>query len=229
MIGDTVRRSLTPTAAAVILGVAALVLSAQAHAMVIGFEGVVPPGSLLVWPATPYSEGGFTITNSLGRDSYTDAIYSAATPGVIGNGTDIFGWAGTMENQITLSLTQDGGAPFSIESLDASPLVGGYFHPDGMTLTTIGYVSGGGTVTETLALVKDTWVTFGLPATFGNLTRLDIIGNPHVPTGYGLGNDFAMDNLVLNQPSQPDLVPEPATLSVLALGALGLLRRRRNR
>jgi hypothetical protein len=70
--------------------IAGLAMGAPAaNAVTIGFEGVAGPGVDVI-PVTPYTEGGFTLTNSVG--GLTDGIFDVAGPIVNNNGSDVFGW-----------------------------------------------------------------------------------------------------------------------------------------
>ncbi len=185
-------------------------------AVTITFEDVAPTGGIVI-PVTPYSEGGFTLTNGYEHDS--DGIFSS-TVSVNSSGSDIFGWCGSCgSTPITLTLAADDGSLFSIESLDATNLAPGYYST-GMGITVTGNLLGGGTVTQDLIFVEDTFTTFYLSSDFADLTSLQI-------QALFRGADLAMDNIVLNNGAST--VPEPSTMILLfsGLAAMAGLGRRK--
>ena len=183
-----------------------------AFAVTIGFEGVAPPGGSSPQPVTPYVEAGFEFTSSGG----INAIFDSATPGVNTNGSDIFGWcAQECVGLQTITLTTTNDVPFDLFSLDASNNFLGVFFP-GQAIDVVGFLTDGGTVSQSLPLVEDTWTTFSFTG-FTNLTRVEFSQpgpDPETP-------DPAMDNLVVQA------IPEPSTAALLALGLAGLAVRGR--
>jgi hypothetical protein len=193
---------------------AALMLAAlgglQAHAATITFEGVVPPGGYQV-PVTPYTEAGFTLTNS---GAYgTDGIFTPGS-GINDNGSAVFGWC-TSCGPVTITLTYTGGGTFSLSSLDAANLNGGFTN---QSIVATGHVSGGGTVVAILPLT-DNWSVFLLPG-FASLTSVDFFGSNNFSDNVGF------DNLV-----SANAVPIPGALPLFATGLAGLgwLARRRRK
>jgi hypothetical protein len=63
--------------------------------------------------------------------------------------------------------------------------------------------------------------------TFGLADELRAIDLDDTPTFEAYGTDPARTNYVIPAPAVENVVPEPGTLSLLALGGLGLLARRR--
>lgn len=197
----------TPVSAS-LLFIAALSFSARAIAVTLGFEGVVPVGSFVV-PVTPYSEAGFSLTNSLGPASNSDGIFDAAS-GQVDNGTDAFGWCGGCDvAPLVITLTENGGSPFSLLSFEAANLSFGLFTP-GEQIVVTGNLAGGGTVVQAFSLVQDTFTLFTLGAGFTNLTSVDFVGSL-APAG----SHLAFDNLVV-------AIPEPTAALLVAGGLLGL-------
>lgn len=83
------------------------------------------------------------------------------------------------------------------------------------TLSLIGHLVGGGSVTTSLN-TSDTWMTYALSG-FNNLSSVDIYGyNVYA---------VAIDNLEINASA----VPEPASMALLGLGLAGVLAARRRK
>jgi hypothetical protein len=119
---------------------AGMVLSAPSFATVLTFEGIVASNSDQI-PATPYSEGGFTLTGSNGDEGIFGAS-SDNTDGTAVYGFCLFNGCGT-----TILLTATGGGPFSLNQLAAADLETG----DGAsTIELLGNIAGGGTVEQVL-------------------------------------------------------------------------------
>ena len=211
-----------------VVGLAVVVVlagEAPVLAEVIQFEGVAPDGGMVA-PVTPYSEAGFTLTQDL--DPGGSITYPEGTDGIIAwnsgantNGSDVFGWCGGCfePERITLILTQDAGDPFSFQSFEASNLADAFF-VTGAYIRVTGFLSGGGTLTQTFDLVEGTYPTFTLDPGFTNLDRVEFQGSE-------FGMEYAMDNLTLAR------IPAPSTLvglvSMGLIGTLGYLWRRRRR
>lgn len=191
-----------------IMGLALYGLSVSgAHAVMMTFEGVAPAGGSII-PVTPYSEVGFTLTNSLGGD--TDGIFDSAAPAVNTNGTDIFGWCAYC-GDLTITLTMNGGGAFDFVSFDSAVLETG-----SNTLDVVGYFSGGGTATTQITQTEN-WTTQVL--NYVGVTSVDFTFGPThtVPLP-----DHAFDNLVMN-------VPEPTSVALMGIGLAGLAWARRRK
>lgn len=125
------------------------------------------------------------------------------------------------------TVSQIGGAPFALTSIDISEAHGlGFFAARQVQIT--GNVFGGGTVSRLLDLDNNLvdnvfanyFQTFVLDADFGNLSSFTLTGMGAL-AGQG-SNYYAIDNVVVDT-----AVPEPGTLSLLGLGSAYLFRRRR--
>lgn len=200
--------------AAALLAVAGYAGHARAAPVTMMFEGVVSAGGSVV-PVTPYSEVGFTLTNSLGTS--TDGIFDAAS-GVNTNGTDIFGWcASCSPTPLTITLTKTGGGVFSLLGFDTAILELGLGPLN--VIDVIGHLSGGGTVTTTITQTA-AWTT----------QTLGYLGVTSVDFAFGPGHsdlpNHAFDNLTMDTQLQ---VPEPGGLALLGLGLAGLWAGRRRK
>ena len=196
---------------------AMLLVAGPANAVIIGFEGVVPPSSSVV-PATPYSEAGFTLTNSL-APAPIEGIFGVAS-GTNNSGSAIFGWCGGCLDGLILTLSADSGAPFSLLSFEAANLNPGAFVP-GMAIQVTGNLASGGTVVQTFFLIQDIFTLFTLDPGFVGLSSVEFLGTPF-PT-----DNFAFDNLEVVFTTAA--VSEPATLALFGLGlaGFGFMRRKR--
>ena len=206
-----------------LLGVGALVLagsvgSAQAATITFEDQGFVPQ---LPFNAEPrngdLTSGGFFFDMPGINPVYQLANNSAN----ISNGTTYLVIEGA-PSQVTMS--QVGGAPFALKSLDYAKWQGPTLAAAAITVT--GHRTDNTTVMTTLSPVGD--FTSGGPGTdfqtaiFGvdwtNLASVVLVGSGATS---GNLNYFAIDNLV---------VPEPGALSLLGLGCAYVIgRRRRNR
>lgn len=208
-----------------LFAVLVIAMAAQnASAVVIDFEAT-PLGL----PATPLTEDGFDVVSSQDLGAPV-GVFDPTNPVAVSNGTNILGWCGSCGTLQVISVAPSGGGVFSAQSVDATNLwrveedVAGVNFQPGMTLDVTGHLNGGGTVTQSLTIVEDTFQTFALIG-FNNLTQLDFnVGGVQV-TGAPVTSDPVIDNIVLNMDA---IVPEPATavLGMLGVAMIGLRRRR---
>ena len=183
------------------LAIAVVLPVTEADATTITFEGFAPAGGVVnINPAFPYTEGGFTLrpTNPL------SAVFdSAAAVDMPGNLTDFFGFADS--NIPRLQLTGGIGL-FDLTSLLLGPIIPAGTGTTSVTIT--GHRAVGPDLTSNLVgLTTATTATLN----WTNLTSVDF----RATTAAGL------DNIVVTS------VPEPASLTVLALGLVGLAASRR--
>ena len=183
------------------LAIAVLVPVTEASATTITFEGFAPVGSLVnINPGFPYVEGGFTLTPTNPLSAVFD---SAAVADMPGNLTDFFGF---QESNIP-RLRPTGGGVFDLTSLLLGPSTNA--GPNAVINVTItGHRAVGPDITSTLlGLTTATTATLN----WTNLTSVDFTAT----------NDAGLDDIVVTS------VPEPASLTVLALGLAAIAATRR--
>jgi hypothetical protein len=151
---------------------------------------------------------------------YTESGFSLATPGPGGFVTWCSGNPSYAGNNLWISdggtnalLTQNGGGPFSIQSIDLAHLESGTFGPQSFTFT--GNLFGGGTVSQ----------TFTIGAQSGSPTFSEFVFGPGWTNLSSV--TFASQNSTYYQFSDvvlgaPIGAPEPATMTLLATGLVGL-------
>jgi hypothetical protein len=115
-------------------------------------------------------------------------------------------------------LTQADGGAFNLYSIDIANLFTQSVSPFSQTTSTItftGLLRSGGTVTQLYTTTADDLLHTVNFSSFNDLTSVSWVqeGMPY----------HQFDNVTVS----PTAVPEPGTIAVLGLGALGLLRRRR--
>lgn len=197
-----------------VVGVAIGLLAANVNASVIDFEDIAIPSGTYTGGGVvngDFSSGGFLFDNSTNHYHLVNNYAYAAANGTTYAAFD--NWAGN--NVTTMSMTS--GGLFNLTSIDFSE----FWNTDWTkTLTVTG--SGGQTAVITLDGINDELGPLNDFQTelFG-WTDLSWVSFDSNDDGTG-DNYWGMDNITYSS------VPEPATLSLLGLGLLGLgLTRRR--
>ncbi|NKB59269.1 MAG: PEP-CTERM sorting domain-containing protein [Alphaproteobacteria bacterium] len=199
--------------------------AAQAVVVNVDFEDLGPG---LVLGAPGLSSQGFTLAPATGRvasalNGGCIACASNGTRSLVAGGIGIGPASGN-----PISMTSDGGFTFRLLSLDIAEFVNIDNDDNADQILLTGFVTGGGTVGETLFLDNindgDGGVAdFQAGALSGFwassiLTQLDISG---LRTGDGAADrGFSLDNIVVDADGIE--VPEPATLALLGAGLFGL-------
>ncbi|MBI1334615.1 MAG: PEP-CTERM sorting domain-containing protein [Armatimonadetes bacterium] len=194
----------------VAVGSALLVFPAIASATVIDFEDITSDQF-----DNPLVSEGYNFNFSAGgwgilTDSYTGS-------GRVQDGSVTLAAIGDDNNGATGSVNFKpiSDAPFSMESFDSAVFDGTFATG---SITVVGNYEGGGTTSQVFN-VTNQWQTFMLDGSFTNLDSITVMDNGS--GGLGTVSGFQLDNLTI------DSVPEPASLAVLGIGALALVRRRR--
>ena len=182
------------------------VLSAQAsQAILLDFNTLTASGSSLVNVADGYTEDGFKFLN-LTIPNAADSF------GVWQTGSTAFAGSAALFNQwqdAVTQLTQINGGAFDVASIQLASL---NLSPLPNTVTFKGTRADNSTVTQAITMVNPSVLTTYAFSGMNNLIKLE----------WGQSIPFhQFDNISVNP------VPEPATLAVLSLGALALVRRRR--
>ena len=197
------------TRMACLAALAALLSPIAANAGLITFDG------LGVNTDDPVTVDGITF-------DYQDRNgWAIGIPGVnlccsLNNGTDALLIRDTADYDMTIELTDALGGEFSLNSFDVA---GGHIGGSGMSILITGFLSGGGTIVQSVSTIADTFLTVSL-AGFNDLTSVTIRG-----TGSDFLTDaFQIDNVLVNSDVT---VPAPGTIALIGLGLVGMAFRRR--
>jgi hypothetical protein len=186
---------------------------APAQAVVMDFESLASP--FYSYLGSSYTESGFTITSSLDPFAFAYQIWGSDSPYSTGS------TAVTNGQIASTTLTQVGGGAFTLASIDladyanANPSYyyggGGGAIPIPVTVDFIGYLVGGGTVSESFttdALLGMQNFNF---TNFTNLTSVEFGSTGSFPY-------FQFDNINVTS-ANSTAVPEPFTVLGTLVGA----------
>ena len=181
-------------------------MSISASATLIEFEGLTSPGTEVT--EITVNESGFTLTaNDNGLRVLSETFGGTG----LTNPTGDFGFIQNSADTITLS----GDSVFSINSMNLGML----FSSSAGNVAVTGNLFGGGTISTLFNVVNvsnngGSFASYVFDSSWINLTSIDI----HRDSGIFMG----IDNISVNAQS----VPDPSTLVIFALGAMGLFSRR---
>jgi hypothetical protein len=185
-----------------ILWIALLGTSLRAD-VVVDFE-TAPPGVYSVGEG--FNTQGFTFTEDLNSPSATAAFAMVPTncsPSCVSDGTQTLG----AFNASLINMKLAAGGTFDLLALDFAGTFPGSTRNTSV-LEVDGHLLGGGVVTALLTTPDpNTFATFALPITFGDLVSVDIYGIQDAGNGGPNGPEFQLDNLVTSTFTS---VPEPA-------------------
>jgi hypothetical protein len=170
----------------------------------------VPPGTLAVF--NPYQSQGFSLTSSSGGFVFNSPDTGNGAPQPVGNNPFFAGSNGLAAfSPATITLARTDGGPFSLLSID---LARNFAFDPAPSVTFTGTLAGGGTVSETFAVTTASPPLVFQTFLFTGFTDLTSVSWDQGAANQGI-HQFGNVRLAI--------VPEPSTLALAALGAVGLL------
>lgn len=159
------------------------------------------------------TSGGFFFNSSTDHTHLTNNSFG-------GNSGSTFMVIDNNDGVNTMLMSKVGGGAFSFVGFDL-----GEWDTPATQVTVTGNIVGGGTVQEVFNLDgilsingSNSFQSFLVGSGWNNLSSVSFLA-----TGGSGNKDFGLDNILVD----PASVPEPASLALLSLGALGLALRRR--
>ena len=197
------------------LVVLSLVLAAtqvNASTVTLDMEGIAPAGDISNETNTTTTFSGFDLLINHGH--FIDSTWSEVGVNRADSGSDYLG----IDSYEPIVISQTSGAPFSIQSFDATDVFIDQFYIPNLVFEVTGTQVGGGTLTTSFTSDNSYgFETFVFGSAWTNLTSVMFIGNNH----------GAYDNIVLS--SNVTVVPLPAAVWLFGSGIMMLLGFGRNR
>lgn len=177
-------------------------------------------GSCAWYGSSGVTSGGYSFTGNT-----ADAHLFGCSAGLIAGNTSNALINANAHSIITMS--QVGGGVFSLTSFEAGNRYDApYYYGTSTGLDVVGYLNGGGTVSQQFAFNGNAFDLFTLGSGFSNLDYVVFTAIGNGGSNGASGPEFVIDNIVVNETVA---VPEPASLALLALGLFGFAAARRRK
>jgi hypothetical protein len=189
--------------------------TAKASPVILDFTDIPIPGGTDSAPFfTPYMSQGFTLTATNPPTGFSAGFQAHGPNSIFFMGEiGLVAFAPLAPPDNVIQLTQTNGKPFALLSID---LARNFPFDPAPTVTFTGVLAGGGTVTESFTVTTPIGVrafqTFNFTG-FGDVTSVSW-GQPPVADGLHQFTDVVLDT---------NPFPEPGSLTLYVLGALGML------